>query len=75
MWGILGFLAKFGGFLLDRFWPSKDRELGRAEAERDGLKEDARRVNEASAAVRRNRADPKRLRDKARKSGRSKPTT
>ena len=32
MWGILGFLAKFSGFLLDRFWPSKDRELGRAEA-------------------------------------------
>jgi len=64
MWGIL---VNVGLWLLSRFLPSRDRELGRAEAENAGLKEIAKRINKADAAVRRNRSDPERLRRAARK--------
>lgn len=66
MWSILGFLAKLGGLLLDRFWPSKDRELGRAEAERKGLKANVEQIAKAVAARRaadRVNANPERLRE------------
>ena len=70
MWGVLGFLAKLGTKVLDLFWPSKDRELGRAEAEREGLKANVDDLKKADAAVRRVRSNPaerERLRNKARK--------
>jgi hypothetical protein len=70
MFRVLGFFATIGTWLLDRFLPSKDRELGRAEAEREGLKANVDQVKKADAAVRRVRRDGgyrERLRERARK--------
>jgi hypothetical protein len=70
MWGVLGFLAKLGTKVLDLFWPSKDRELGRAEAQKEGLDANVDDLKKADAAVRRVRRDPayrERLRQRARK--------
>lgn len=70
MWGVLGFLAKLGTKVLDLFWPSKDRELGRAEAQKEGLDANVDDLKKADAAVRRVRRDGgyrEWLRERARK--------
>jgi len=67
MWFVKLLLPLGLEWLLKRFLPSREVEQGRDQAVKEGLKENARTVKKASAAVRRNRADPERLRKRARK--------
>ena len=68
MWLIKLLLPLGLGWLLKRFLPSRDRELGRAESERDGLMGIVERAREASR-IREHirRGDVERLREKYRR--------
>jgi hypothetical protein len=70
MFRVLGFFATLGTWLLDRFLPSKDREHGRTEAQKEGLDANVDDLKKADAAVRRVRRDAayrERLRQRASK--------